>query len=108
MKTPVWFSRISVFSHLRITATVLLFFASAAMAFFAAFGPTAGVAEAQISPKPMPFPPIPPEKGARAFAATNFAGTRAQERRPLGRRATPSLERGQLLRRRPYRALRRR
>jgi hypothetical protein len=48
MKTPVWFSRISVLSHLRITATVLLFFASAAMAFFAAFGPTAGVAEAQI------------------------------------------------------------
>jgi hypothetical protein len=70
MKTPVWFGRINVLSHLRITATVLLFFASAAMAFFAAFGPTAGVAEAQISPKPMPFPPIPPEKGARAFAAT--------------------------------------
>ena len=39
------------------------------MALFAAFVPTAGVAEAQISPKPMPFPPIPPKKGARALAA---------------------------------------
>jgi hypothetical protein len=69
MKTHLWFSRISVLSHLRITATVLLFFAAAAMAFFAAFAPTAGLAQAQLSPKPMPIPPIPPKKSARALAA---------------------------------------
>jgi hypothetical protein len=70
MKTSFWFSRNGVLSHLRIAATVVLIFAAAAMALFAAFAPTAGLAEAQISPKPMPFPPIPPKKGARAFAAT--------------------------------------
>ena len=69
MKTRLWFSRNGVLSHLRIAATVVLIFA-AAMALVAAFVPTAGVAEAQISPKPMPFPPIPPKKDARALAAT--------------------------------------
>src|SRR5512133_3768862 len=69
MKTRLWFSRNGILSHLRIAATVVLIFA-AAMALFAAFVPTSGVAEAQISPKPIPFPPIPPKKDARALAAT--------------------------------------
>ena len=69
MKTSSWFSRNDLLSHLRIAATMVLIFA-AAMALFAAFVPTAGVAEVQISPKPMPFPPIPPKKGARTLAAT--------------------------------------
>src|SRR5881394_2160929 len=70
MKTPLWFSRNGVLSNLRIAATVGLIFAAAGMALFAAFAPTAGLAEAQISPKPVPLPPIPPKKGARTLAAT--------------------------------------
>src|SRR5262249_12730400 len=69
-KTCFRFSRIGILTYLRIAAMVVLIFAAAAMAFLAAFAPTAGLAEAQISPKPMPLPPIPPKKGARALAAT--------------------------------------
>src|SRR5436190_13291554 len=72
MKTSSWFSRNDLLSHLRIAATMVLIFA-AAMALFAAFVPTAGVAEVQISPKPMPFPPIPPKKGARTLATPALA-----------------------------------
>ncbi len=70
MKTSLWFSRNGVLSYLRIAVTVVLILAAGIMAFFATFAPTAGLAEAQISPKPMPLPPIPPKKGARALAAT--------------------------------------
>src|SRR5262245_35910560 len=70
MKTSLWFSRNRILTHLRIAAMVVLIFAAAAMAFFAAFAPTAGLAQAQLSIKPMPFPPIPPKKGARPLAAT--------------------------------------
>jgi hypothetical protein len=70
MKTRLWFSRIGVFSDLRITAAVVLFFAAAAMALFAAFAPTASLAQAQISPRAMPLPPIPPKKGSRAIVAS--------------------------------------
>jgi hypothetical protein len=48
----------------------VLFLAAAAMALFAPSTPTVGLADAQVLPKPMPFPPIPPKKGARTFAAT--------------------------------------
>jgi hypothetical protein len=70
MKAPLWFSRIGVLSDLRITTTVLLIFAATEMALFAVFAPTASRAETQILPKPMPLPPIPPKKGARAVAAS--------------------------------------
>jgi hypothetical protein len=70
MKTRLWFSRIGVLSDRRIMAAVLLFFAAAAMALFATFAPTASLAQAQISPRAMPLPPIPPKKGSRAIVAS--------------------------------------
>jgi hypothetical protein len=69
MKTPLWFSR-SLLSQLRIAAAVVLTFA-ASVALFAAFAPTAGRADAQVSPKAMAIPPIPPKKNASALAATS-------------------------------------
>src|SRR5436305_15105500 len=74
MKTSSWFSRNDLLSHPRIAATMVLIFA-AAMALFVAFVPTAGVAEVQISAKPMPFPPISPKKGARMLHTTNTLAT---------------------------------
>ena len=72
MKTPRSFTRNDSPSHLRIATAVVLIFAAAAIALFATFTPTAGLAEAQAFPKPMPFPPILPKKDAtqaQAFAA---------------------------------------
>jgi hypothetical protein len=71
MKTLRWFTQNRVLSHpSRIAAAMVLFVAAAVMAFFAPSTPTVGVADAQVLPKPMPLPPIPPKKGARALAAT--------------------------------------
>jgi hypothetical protein len=70
MKTPRWFTQNGAPSYLRFAIAVVLTVAAAAMTLFAAFAPTAGLAQAQISPKPMPLPPIPPKKEARARAAT--------------------------------------
>jgi hypothetical protein len=53
MKIPYWFSRNSIVSHLRIPVTVVLIFAAAAMALFATFTPTAGLADVQVLPTPM-------------------------------------------------------
>jgi hypothetical protein len=76
MKTPIWLSRNGVLSHLRMGATAVLILAAAAIAFFAAFGPRAGLAEAQLAPKRMPLPPIAPKKGAYPnFATTAVAPT---------------------------------
>src|SRR5215470_15835426 len=75
MKTPNWFTRNSASSQLRISVAVMLTFAAAAMALFATSMPTAGLAQAQAFPKPMPFPPIPPKKNAAS--ATALAATAA-------------------------------
>jgi hypothetical protein len=69
MKTPHWFSRNSATSQLRISVAVLLTFTAAVIALFATSTPTAGLAEAQTFPRPMPFPPIPPQKNASQPAA---------------------------------------
>jgi hypothetical protein len=71
MKTARWFTRNRALSHLRIATAVTLICAAAAMA-FVALRPSSAIAQsagAQAFPKPNPFPPIPPKKGARALAA---------------------------------------
>src|SRR5262245_17406760 len=70
MKTHLWFSRNGIVSRLSIATAVALIFAAAALALFAAFKPTMGFADAQVLPRSMPFPPIPPKKGARSLATT--------------------------------------
>src|SRR5215470_8133470 len=69
MKTPCWFTRNGTLSHLRIATAVTLVFAAAAMVLFAAATPTASLADTQVLPKPMPFPPLPPKKNATAPGA---------------------------------------
>ncbi len=69
MKTSLSFSGNRMLSHLRIAAATVLIFAAVTLAFFVAFTPTAGRADAQVGPKPMPIPPIPPKKDTHAVAA---------------------------------------
>jgi hypothetical protein len=69
MKTPRWFTQNGARSHLRFAIAVVLTIAAAAITLFAAFAPTAGLADAQVLAKPLPLPPIPPKKEARARIA---------------------------------------
>ena len=74
MKTPGWFHRNRAFTHVRIATAFMLIFAAAAM-LFVAVRPSSAIAQSAGTalPKPQPFPPIPPKKGATRPAAPALA-----------------------------------
>ncbi len=75
MKTPGWFHRNRALTNVRVATAVMLIFAAAAM-LFVAVRPSSAIAQSagtQALPKPQPFPPIPPKKGATRPASPALA-----------------------------------